>query len=78
MDDQFKLRVEADIELELLADAHAEELFALTDRNREYLRRWLPWLDSNKYLQNTVDFIKFSRKQYEENNSLQLCIRYKG
>jgi ribosomal-protein-serine acetyltransferase len=78
MDDQFKLRVETNLELELLQDAHAPELFALTDRNREYLRKWLPWLDSNKYLQNTVDFIIYSRKQYEENNSLQLCIRYNG
>lgn len=78
MDDQFKLRVRNNLELELMSDSHARELFELTDRNREYLRQWLPWLDSNKYLQNTIDFIKYSKKQYEENSSLQLCIRYEG
>jgi len=78
VDEQFKLRVRDNLELELMSDAHARELFELTDRNREYLRQWLPWLDSNKYLQNTIDFIKYSRKQYEENSSLQLCIRYEG
>lgn len=78
MNDQFKLRVESYLELELLCDDHAQELFDLTDGNREHLRKWLPWLDSHKYLQNTVDFITYSRKQYEENNGLQLCIRYRG
>lgn len=77
MDDLFKLRVENYLELELLCDDHTQELFELTDSNRENLRKWLPWLDSNKYLQNTVYFIKYSRKQYEENYSLQLCIRYR-
>ena len=78
MDDQFTLRVGDNLVLELMDDGHAEELFELTDRNREYLREWLPWLDSNKYLQNTIDFIKYSRKQYKENSSLQLCIRCDG
>ena len=78
MEDQLKLRVMANLELVLMADSHADELFELTDRNREYLREWLPWLDSNKYLQNTIDFIKYSRKQYKESISMQMCIRYDG
>lgn len=76
MEDQFKLRIGEKHELELMADGHAEELFELTEKNREYLRQWLPWLDSNKYLQNTIDFIKYSRRQYKENSSMQMCIRY--
>jgi len=78
MEEQFKLRAGDNLELELMADGHAEELFELTDKNREYLRQWLPWLDSNKYLQNTIDFIKYNRKQYKENSSMQMCIRYDG
>ena len=30
--------------LQLLEGRHAEELTDLTDRNREYLRAWLPWV----------------------------------
>lgn len=31
--------------LRVLREDDAAELFALTDANREYLRRWLPWVD---------------------------------
>jgi ribosomal-protein-serine acetyltransferase len=31
--------------LRVLREDDAAELFALTDSNREYLRRWLPWVD---------------------------------
>lgn len=75
--DQFILRIESYLRLELLDQSHAVELFELIDGNREYLRRWLPWLDSSKYLQNTVDFIKYSQIQFKENLGLQLGIRYR-
>lgn len=75
--DQLILRIESSLRLELLDQSHAEELFELIQRNREYLRRWLPWLDSSKYLQNTIDFIKYSEIQHNENVGLQLGIRYR-
>ena len=31
--------------LRVLREDDAAELFALTDANRAYLRRWLPWVD---------------------------------
>ncbi|MBS9780439.1 MAG: GNAT family N-acetyltransferase [Moraxellaceae bacterium] len=34
----------------------AEEFFALTDKNRAYLREWLPWLD---FVQKVADTHKF-------------------
>lgn len=34
------------------------ELFALTDANRDYLRQWLPWLDSNLRAADTCAFIE--------------------
>jgi len=76
-DDQFVIWVEDDLCLELLRPEHAEELFSLTEKHRQYLRRWLPWLDNNKYLQNTVDFIKYSRKQYKDSTSMHLAISSK-
>ena len=78
MKEDFVLKVDDHVELVLPDESHAVELFELTDTNREYLRAWLPWLDSNKYLQNTIDFIKFSRKQYSENVSLNLAVRHRG
>ena len=39
-------RIDADTSLKILSLADEPELFALTDANREYLGRWLPWLDA--------------------------------
>ena len=33
---------------ELLQMYHKEELFGLIDANREYLRKWLVWVDKRK------------------------------
>jgi len=37
--------IDADTALRILRESDAAELFALTEANRAYLRRWLPWLD---------------------------------
>ncbi len=77
MTDSLILRIDQGLELQLLNGGHADELYELTDKNRDYLRLWLPWLDSNKYLQNTIDYIDNCQKLYTQNLSIQLCISYK-
>ena len=78
MSDYFRLRIDDRSELELLNQSHAEELFELLDINREYLREWLPWLDNNRYFQNTIDFIKISQGQYENNETVQFVLVHRG
>lgn len=75
---KFQLKIDEGLELNFLNESHARELFELIDSNRQYLREWLPWLDNNKYLQNTIDFIKLSTKQYSENISLNLAVCFRG
>jgi hypothetical protein len=41
----FAYSISQDLSLALLEPRHAEELFRLTDANREHLREWLPWID---------------------------------
>ena len=77
MSEYMRLRIDDFSKLELLNQSHAEELFELIDSNREYLRNWLPWLDNNRYLQNTIDFIGISQIQYERNETQQYAISYK-
>ncbi len=45
------------VKLEVLSPGHAQELYDLTDANREYLREWLPWLDGTKNISDTNNFI---------------------
>ena len=77
MSKEFKLEIDEKSELELINQNHAEELFDLIEENREYLKEWLPWLDNNRYYQNTVDFINISQFQYERSETVQFVLIYK-
>jgi len=56
----------------------AEEIFALTNKNRQHLREWLPWLDATTRLEDTESFIKGCLKGYAENRSMNTVILWKG
>lgn len=64
-------------ELRLLEERHAEELTDLTDRDREHLRAWMPWLDSNRTVEDRRNFIRAGLRQFAENNGFQAGIWYK-
>lgn len=59
--------------LRLLEEADAEELYALVGANREFLARWMPWAGSQT-LENTLGFIRSSRKQLAVNQGFQAAI----
>ena len=56
----------------------ADEIFALVEASRMYLREWLPWVDAASSVEDTKAFVRASHKQYAEGNGFQCCIRYKG
>lgn len=70
----FNWQIDDDIRLELLKARHAEELFKLTDQNREYLGQWLPWVDSVQQPEDTTQFIKQSQQQWIDNQGFQAAI----
>ena len=78
MSKEIRLNIDDDSRLELINQSHAEELFDLIEANREFLKQWLPWLDNNRYLQNTIDFITISQLQYERSETIQFVLFYKG
>lgn len=71
-------RLGEELQLEAIEPRHAAELFALTDRNRAYLRRWLPWLDANREEKDTLAFIRKSQRQLAENDGFQCAIRHRS
>ena len=73
-----RIRVDDEVELRLLREAHAEALFTLTDRNREYLRRWLPWVEGTGVVKATANFIRNGRDQLRRNDGLHTGIWYRG
>lgn len=42
----FSIQVRNNIELRFIRHDEAEDLFRLVDKNRAYLRQWLPWVDA--------------------------------
>ena len=73
-----RFRVDEEIELRVLTQAHAGPLFAITNRNRGYLRRWLPWVDETRTARDTAKFIRSGRGQLRRNDGFQAGIWYRG
>jgi ribosomal-protein-serine acetyltransferase len=71
-------RVDDDIILRVLEPYHAEDLFALVDANRDYLRQWLPWVDENTSPRTTATFIATARQQQAAQQGYQMGIWYHG
>ncbi|WP_223701645.1 GNAT family N-acetyltransferase [Sutcliffiella deserti] len=74
----FIHKIDEQLSLKLTEEKDAERLFELTDNSRDYLREWLPWLDSTKTVEDTRDFIKGTRQSYAENKAMSTMILYKG
>ncbi len=66
------------LELRLLEERHAEEMFHLVDRNRDYLRQWLPWVDLVRYIEDELDFIRMSLQQFASGDGLGMGIWHQG
>jgi ribosomal-protein-serine acetyltransferase len=74
----LKLRVDEVVELRQISENDTEELTKLIDRNRPYLRQWLPWLDSSTGIHDTARFIGRSLEQAEDDNGYTFGIVCKG
>ena len=74
----FTLSVDGHVELALMDERHAEQLFALTDSSRAYLREWLPWLDGVTSPADSRGFIAGALQQFAEGNGFQAGIWYRG
>lgn len=74
----FIHKIDENISLKLIELNDAERVFELTDKSRNYLKEWLPWLDFTKNVEDTKEFIQSSLKSYAENNSMNTVILFNG
>lgn len=66
------------IRVSLSLPQFAEDVFSITDRNRMFLRQWLPWLDGTRTVEDTRDFLKHQIQRFARGESLHLTIFYEG
>jgi len=69
------IAVDDDLSLVAPISEDASELFSVVDSNREYLRKWLPWLDSNMSLIDEINFIEISQKDRLQGTSAVWLIK---
>ena len=58
--------IDSTVALRVLREDDAAELFALTDKNRAYLRCWLPWVDLVTSEEDSRSFLATVTAQREE------------
>lgn len=74
----FVFKVDDEIELRLLEERHAEEVFAVVDANRAHLRQWLPWVDEEVSASDARDYIRKMRERFAAFTGMALGIWYRG
>ena len=64
----FEKALRDGVSIKLLEERHAPEVFAVVDRERAYLREWLPWVDVTTEVEVTSNFIRTSLQQFASND----------
>ena len=60
--------------LRLFEESDADEVFALTDRNRAHLEPWLPWVPHTHGPADSLEYIRITRRQVADNDGLNVAI----
>jgi ribosomal-protein-serine acetyltransferase len=70
----FSYKIDSETELRLIEARHADELYALIDKNRERLY----WLEAGYSFDDTKNFIKRDLQAFAENKGFRAGIWFKG
>ncbi len=54
----MKIDVRNNLHMQSLTDENAVEVYSVINKNRNYLRRWLPWVDTTSSSNNITNTIK--------------------
>lgn len=72
------LKVDDEIELRGCDEIYVSSVFAIVEKEREYLREWLPWVDFTKEEENTRAYMKSAHQLNMGGQQLNTWIFYKG
>ena len=74
----FEIKVNEKLSLRLRKEEDSKEAFGLVDKNREELRRWLPWVDSTLSADDTKKYIIECREKFEKKETADFGIVYEN
>jgi ribosomal-protein-serine acetyltransferase len=70
----FFLPVRPGVELRIMEERHAEPFYQVVNRNREHLRKWLPWVESTNSAADVAAFARRGLDQYARNQGFHAGI----
>lgn len=70
--------IDKNLKLELISLSHADELYRLTDDNRKFLNKWLPWVKHTNSVKDTREYIKKCLIHQKKKDGLNFIILYKN
>lgn len=70
--------IDENIKVCLSVPVFAERLFNLTNKNRQHLKEWLPWLDTIKKPEHTKTFIDLQLQRFSRQEAIHQSIFYKS
>ena len=72
----FFREISPNLKLSLSIPQYGEELFQLIQKNRDFLKQWLPWLDDVKESSDTREFIELQLQRFQLAEALHITIFY--
>ena len=76
--EMIKIQVEDGLYLKSLELKDSEDLLPLVDGNRAYLRKWLPWLDMTRSIDEMIVFVDAAIRQQAAGLGFQAGICYQN
>ncbi len=70
----MQIKISPTAHIRLIASTDAPRIFYLVDKNRAYLREWLPWVDGTQVEEDTINFIQFSLVQHEKGKQVPMVV----
>lgn len=64
----FTFRATDELELRLIEPRQAEAIYAVVDRNRAHIRRWMGWVDKNTSVDETRKWCELAARQFAAND----------
>lgn len=71
-----EIEIDQSLSIAILSVEQAEEVFVLIDENREYLARWLPWIDETRCFDDTRNHILQAPVQFQQGTDVNYVIKF--
>lgn len=72
------ISISADLSLRVLRPNEADSIYKLVHKNREHLRRWLPWVDATRSAGDCRKYLETSYSGFLKGDGFNYGIRFKG